>query len=184
MLQLQCSNVTPKPCSCHVHPQMMSSSVHIFIFWPQLTALANSVYIWLVKSLTLYLDCIYNDRTLMLLDAEIYITVYIISSLVLRPPPFLPFNWIHNSTQKWKTAKNGSSVYCECKQETREQGYIILRLLSSFWDIVQAQTNPSVDHFQHSGNETSLLPHINFTLTMIIHHSQFFCVLLSTHETK
>ena len=45
----------------------------------------------------MYLDCIYNDHTLMLLDAEIYVTVYIISSLVPRPPPFLPFNCIHKS---------------------------------------------------------------------------------------
>ena len=109
----------------------------------------------------------------MLLDAEIYITVYIISSLVLRPPPLLPFNCIH-STQAEDSEKRVLWMQTGDLGMRLDNSQAPLQLLGHS---LRPKPTPVWMHFQHSGNETNL-PHINFTLTMIIHHSQLFYILL------
>ena len=170
MLQLQCSKTLSMSRSS---PDNVFTCTH-FIFWPQLTAHANSVYIWLVKSLILYvvyLDCIQWPRLNMLVDAEIYITVYIISSLVLKPPPLLPFNCIHNSTQKRKIVKNNSlPCIVNANRRSGNKVRVRVRLLSSFWDIVSGPNQPQC------GCTFSILgTRLAFSPTLTLHWQLCYC---------
>ena len=71
--------------------------------------------------------------------------------------------------------------YCECKQETWEQGYIILRLLSTFWDtycpiVSDPKPTPVWITFSILGTRLAFSP----TLSLHWHHSIVLCVIVNT----
>ena len=115
----------------------------------------------------------------MLLDADIYVTVCIISHLVPHCYLSIAFTIIHETRRPVKTG-----LLLLLWMQTGDLGTRLhysqapLHLLGHILSYsLRPKTDPSVDHFQHSGNETSLLPHIKFTLTSL---SIVLCVIVNT----